>query len=133
MNKHDLKQYLRIKKELSAKIMVRKELRSVMDGLKAQQITDMPKSHSNRNALEEIVIRIDDIDMDIVSMYQQLEAALRSIESAVKTLQDPVERSIIELHYIVGLTWEKVAVEIGYSWTQTHEYHGKALEHLKSE
>jgi hypothetical protein len=32
--------------------------------------------------------------------------------------------------YLEGLTWEKVCVEMNYSWRQTHNIHARALDKL---
>jgi hypothetical protein len=38
---------------------------------------------------------------------------------------------LIRLYYIDGLTWEKVCVDINYSWRQTHRLHSEALKKIK--
>lgn len=133
MNKHELKQYTRLKRELYSKTQTLLELKSLLGNVKAQEISDMPKSHSTANQLELSVQRIIEMESDIAGLYDDATKAMQKISNAINTLQDPVERAVMELHYINGYTWEQVAVHVGYSWTQTHEYHGRALHHLKSE
>ena len=40
---------------------------------------------------------------------------------------------LMRYRYIDGLKWEEVAVRMNYSWTQTHDIHGKALKQLNKE
>lgn len=132
MNKHELKQYTRIKREVFAKSQTLLELRSVQTGIKAQELSDMPKGHSTANQLELSVERCIKLEEELAELYGALTESMQRIIKAINTLDDPIERAIMELHYINGYTWEQTAVHVGYSWTQTHEYHGRALKKLKS-
>ena len=60
----------------------------------------------------------------------ELTKALIEIERAIEHLE-PLERTIIRLYYVEGLTWEEVCVAIHYEWAQTHRIHAKALAKLK--
>ena len=60
----------------------------------------------------------------------ELRAGQLKVEKAIEPLR-PEERRLLRYRYIEGLTWEEVAVEMGYSWRQTHRIHAKALEHIK--
>lgn len=52
------------------------------------------------------------------------------IAARIKALEDDNEREVLWQRYIKGLSWEKVCVEIGYSWRQTHNIHSRALKHI---
>ena len=49
------------------------------------------------------------------------------IIQAVELLQDRRYRILLTCRYIRGMTWEKIAVEMHYSWKQIHRLHGAAL------
>jgi DNA-directed RNA polymerase specialized sigma24 family protein len=59
----------------------------------------------------------------------ELAAAQSRIEELIESLE-PVERKLFRHRYIEGLTWEEVCVAIGYSWRQTHNIHGAALDKI---
>jgi RNA polymerase sigma factor (sigma-70 family) len=63
---------------------------------------------------------------------RELTRQMAEIEQAIQVLE-PLERTIIRLHYFLGCTWEEVAVETGYTWRHVHRLHGKALEKLQGE
>lgn len=71
--------------------------------------------------------------MALLDRYQKqlekLAAAQNAIEDMIESLE-PTARRIMRFRYIDGLTWEAVCVAVGYSWSQTHEYHAKALDAL---
>lgn len=104
-----------------------------MYGPRAQRLDGMPRSGSGENYVTEE--RIDRKD-ELLALYKEKEAELDEklliIERAIEKLE-PRERRLVRLHYIDGLTWEQVAVEMTYSWRQVHRIHGEALEKLKEE
>lgn len=55
----------------------------------------------------------------------------KKIEQSIRNLGDEDEQEVLRLRYISGLSWEEVAVEIGYAWAQTHRIHSSALKNLK--
>ena len=133
MTKAQLKAYREIKKERDDIKRRREELEDVMYGPRSQRIDGMPRGGAGAgDVLEERIDRKD----ELLAMYQakeeELDDALFAIELAIEKL-DPTQRTLVRLHYIDGLTWEQVAVEIDYSWSQTHRIHSAALKRLKEE
>ena len=63
---------------------------------------------------------------------EELVAAQLEIESAIGTLEDPTERTILRLRYIDGLSWYKIMATINYSEQQTHRIYARALINLKN-
>lgn len=130
MNKHELKQYNRLKRELYSKTQTLLELKSLQASIKAQEISATPKTHSGVNQLEMSVQRVLELEAEVNRMYSEATETMKDIVHAINTLEDPVERAVMELHYINGYTWEQVAVHVGYTWRQVHRYHGSALQKL---
>lgn len=60
---------------------------------------------------------------------KELVQAQLDIEHAIETL-GPVERDLVRLRYLDGLSWHKVCAKINYEWTQTHRIHSNALNKL---
>ena len=55
----------------------------------------------------------------------------REIGAAIDTVPDARLQELLRLRYIEGMTWERVAVQIDYSYMQVCRLHGKALSQLK--
>lgn len=53
------------------------------------------------------------------------------IEAAIATVGDERLRLLLRYRYIDGLTFERIAVELNYSWRQICNLHGKALNEVK--
>lgn len=102
---------------------------------------------------ETFPITIDDIGLDGISYstcsdLEEFKAALSGqiellkserlekikiytdIEARIKAMGNEDEQTLLRLRYIIGLSWEEVAVAIGYSWRQTHRIHGDALRNF---
>lgn len=133
MTKEQLNTYKDIKKELADLQRRREELEAAMYGPRTQALDGMPRSGPGENYVQEE--RMDSKD-EVLAMYKakeaELQAALVTIERAIEKLE-PRERQLVRLHYIDGLTWEQVAVEMCYSWRQVHRIHSSALNKLKEE
>lgn len=133
MTKEQLKTYRDIKKEhdhLAQKII---QLKLEMYGPRSQRMDGMPRSGPGENyVLEERMDQKTELLQLLKEKAQELVEAMEVIEHAIEKLE-PRERHLVRLHYIDGLTWEQVAVEMGYSWRQVHRIHGDALAKLKEE
>ena len=53
------------------------------------------------------------------------------IREAINGLTSAAEMKVIKYRYIYGMTWELLAEKIGYSYTQVHRIHKKALKNIK--
>ena len=53
------------------------------------------------------------------------------IHRAIRTVEDPTLRLLLEYRYIHGLTWEQVAERMGYDQRWVYRLHGKALNCLE--
>lgn len=133
MTKEQLKAYRDLKRERDDLERRKKELEAVMYGPRSQRLDGMPRGGSGENYVQEE--RMDQKD-ELLALYEakeaELDAALVAIEKAIEKLA-PRERQLVRLHYIDGLAWEQVAVEMTYSWRQVHRIHSDALEKLKEE
>ena len=133
MTKEQLKAYKDIKREwvdISRRI---EELEAAMYGPRSQQLDGMPHGGAGSNDVREEQI---ERKAELLAMYRakeaELDAALVEIEKAIEKLT-PRERRLVRLHYVDGLTWEQVCVEMVYSWPQVHRIHAAALKSLREE
>lgn len=109
MTKEQLRYYQTIKKEHR---QIEQRLRNLERQPESDQATLKPLQECYTKKLEELVTA-------------QLE-----IEEAI-TVLDPVERELVRMRYIDGLSWYKIQTRINYSEKQTHRIHARALIKLK--
>lgn len=53
------------------------------------------------------------------------------IEGRIKAMTDENEQDVLRLRYLVELSWEEVAVKMGYGWRHVHKIHSSALKNFK--
>jgi DNA-directed RNA polymerase specialized sigma24 family protein len=51
-------------------------------------------------------------------------------EQAVKAVEDPVLREVLERRYFLYQKWEEIAEEMNYTTRRVHQLHGKALQKI---
>ena len=133
MTKEQLRTYIDIKRERDDLERRIKELELEKYGPRSQRLDGMPRGGSGENYVLEDQIDKGDALLDLYRAKKaELDAALVVIERAIEKLATR-ERRLVRLHYIDGLTWEQVAVDMTYSWSQVHRIHAKALQKLKEE
>jgi len=122
------------KRRLRAYRDMLEELEVIIYGPKGVTLSTTPSGGGNNlvSALENSVIRLSTLRDQYKQKVETIATELDEIEKAIAELQ-PRERQLLRLYYVEGLTWEQVAVVMGYSWRQVHRIHGDALRQLKKQ
>jgi len=84
--------------------------------------------------------KCSDLSDYIVLMDRQIEALKRErldkmriytdIENRIKTMDDETEKEILRLKYLVGKSFDQIAVYLGYSYRHVTRIHGNALRNF---
>lgn len=53
------------------------------------------------------------------------------IIQATEKLEDANQRTLLVERYVNGKTWERICVDMKYSWKQVHRIHGAALQAIE--
>lgn len=131
MTKARLKHYRNNKKEMEQLKARLVELETALYYPKIPHLTDMPGGGKPEgNAQEDLAIHHIELQALYNTKLAELQAEQLEIEKAIEGLPQ-TERMLMRYRYLDGLKWEEVCVKMGYSWTQTHEHHGRALQKLK--
>ena len=93
---------------------------------------DKVKSESS-GGIEVSIEKIIGLEMEIAKEIESLNIVRVKIEKAISSINDYGLESILRLHYINGMSWEKVAVKMNYSYRHTTRLHGIALQKLNIE
>jgi DNA-directed RNA polymerase specialized sigma subunit len=84
-----------------------------------------------RSKVETALVRIDELERLVNANIDDLVSAKQEIHDAIKRVDKPEERMLLQLRYLNGKKWEEIAVEMNYSWQHTHKIHAKALDKIK--
>lgn len=91
--------------------------------------SDMPHSpNRNTSRMEETVVKIIDLESEIDRDIDTLVDLKREIQAVINNVEDEKYRILLELRYINQMSWEEIAVHLGYDLRYTHKIHGRALQ-----
>lgn len=93
-------------------------------------ISGMPHGGGESDKLTDGVGKLVELDKEIDARVDGLVELRREIEGKISALDSDMQRRLLKLRYIDGMTWERVAVEMGYERRQICRIHGYALMSL---
>ena len=80
--------------------------------------------------MEDVIVKMLDLESDINASIDALVDVKREIMEAVQYLPATEHRTLLELRYICGKTWEDIAATMFYSVRNIHTLHSVALREL---
>lgn len=96
----------------------------------AQRNDGMPHG-SGGGDLSEYAAQVNEIEQDILSKRYRLIEVFDTVRRAIDRCSYEDDRLLLTYRYIRLMTWERIAVKMGYSWRQIIRLHGRALENFK--
>ena len=133
MTRDELKKQLLSYRDLKAEhqqiAMELEKVEAFMTGPKGTKWDGLPRSGGPGDPILSVVSHHLALKERYQAKLAELAAAQAHIEELIDSLE-PMERKLFRHRYIEGLTWEEVCVAIGYSWRQTHNIHGAALDKI---
>ena len=132
MTKEELKGYIETKREMEIIEEKLEFLHTSKGGVKSMVITDMPKgSNSNNDRLLELMAEIEELENIYNMKWLKSLKQLNKIENTIYFLEDATDRNIMRMRYIKNYTWERIRVELNYSWNGIHKRHRKILDKIR--
>ena len=92
-------------------------------------LTGMPRNPSDSTSrMADAVCKIVDLQNDINRDIDKLVDLKKEIMGVIKAVVNPEHQTLLEKRYLCFLSWEKIAVDMGYDLRYTHKLHIRALE-----
>jgi DNA-directed RNA polymerase specialized sigma subunit len=126
-----LKRYINLDREIERKLEEVGRLRSKLTRIMPIYSTEPKGGGSIRGKTENIIAKIVDLEKEIDADIDRLVAIRDGIKTIIEAVEDDRERLLLQYRYLDGKTFEKIAVEMNYSWRQIHRLHSRALTNLK--
>lgn len=127
--KHVLKSVWWTQKRLQADLDYLTYLRSIADGVRGieydRQIVHGGAEH---NALEDSVELIIKYEDKIKADTERWTAALHRVMRIIDAVKDQRYQVLLIHRYRDLWTWERIAIDMKYSWQHIHRLHGRALK-----
>lgn len=91
-------------------------------------ISGMPRNPSPAaSTMADVVTKIIDLENEINSDIDSLVELKRKIVKAIKEVERPEYQTLLEKRYLCFLTWEQIAVDMGYTIDNIYKLHKKAI------
>lgn len=125
------KQYMnrvrKIDREIEALLHLSESTRESLESITQNYEADGAQSTKNPHKYDRLV-ELDDLINQKINEQIALKA---EILKTILKLNDRRHRLVLIEYYLNCKTWEQVAVDIHYSWRQTMNLHGNALQEIQ--
>lgn len=133
MNNEEKKQYLRRYQEAKKRA---KRIQEEIDALRSRETSpvglgDGLPHGSGTSDLSGYAARLDELLRELEAEKEMQMIVYREIRQQIGTVSDATEQEILSRRYLLGQSWEKIAVEMKYSYRHVTKLHGYALNHFE--
>lgn len=133
MNNEEKKQYLRRYQEAKKRA---KMIQEEIDELRSSKTSpvglgDGLPHGSGTSDLSGYAARWDELVRELEAEKEMQMVTYREIRQQISMVPDPTEQEILSRRYLLWQGWEKIAVEMGYSYRNITRLHGYALQHFE--
>ena len=91
-------------------------------------LTGMPRNPNRATStMADAVAKIIDLQAEINRDIDTLVDLKREIVSVIKSIDNLEYQTLLEKRYLCFLTWEQIAVDMGYDLRYLHKLHNRAL------
>lgn len=90
----------------------------------------MPHAH-NATDLSGYAALLDAEERKYLKMRYKCVRLCKEITDRIERLEYDNEKDILLYRYVRRMSWEQIAVKMGYSWQWVHKIHARALQNFK--
>ena len=84
----------------------------------------------DNHRLEKILTSIADLESEIDEDIDKLVSIKKEIKSVIGEVKSVKFRTLLEMRYLSQMTWEQIAVKLGYDSRYIRKMHGWALQKI---
>lgn len=114
---------IRAKKETAAALY---ELATSVPGIDTTTLKVQTSSRSENEIINKYIDLERELKKDIAAVLEKKEVVYKKLQ-----VLDGLEKDIMQLRYIGGLSWDEIADKVNISSRHVYRIHDKALEQLK--
>ena len=124
--KQYLRRYLEAKHRAAILQMQIEQLREDTSSVSVN-LDGMPHSNSHSD-LSGYAAKLDMLLRKLEAEQEEQMFLYQEIKNSVDRVENAVDREILTRRYLLGQTWEKIAVEMNYEYRYLLRLHGRSLE-----
>lgn len=125
-----LKRYQQIDMEINQLLLEKSEIFALGTKI-TPTYSNMPKGTGTSDKVQSTIEKLEAQENKINQKVDLLYKVKEDIEKALYTVKDDTLRVLLRYRYINGLTWEKIAVNMHYTYQWVCKLHGEALRNLR--
>lgn len=132
MNNEEKKQYLRRYQTAKRRVGLIQEEIEELRSSKTSPVglgDGMPRG-SGTSDLSGYAARLDELLRELEAEKELQMVTYREIRQQIGMVPDAIEQEILSRRYLIGQSWEKIAVEMKYSYRHVTKLHGHALNNF---
>lgn len=112
------------------------QLAQQIDELRSQRMNPsiqndgMPQGNAHSD-LSSYVARLDALVSQLEHERELAVKQYKEIHDQIHKMQDGAEKEVLERRYLMGETWEQIAVQMNYTYRHVIRLHGTALQNFR--
>lgn len=132
MNNEEKKQYLRRYQAAKCRVgLIQEEIEELRSSKTSPiGLGDGLPHGSGTSDLSGYAARLDELLRELEAEKEMQMVTYHEIWNQVKKIPNATEQEVLTRRYLIGQSWEKIAVEMHYSYRQIIRIHGAALQHF---
>lgn len=133
MNNEEKKQYLRRYQIAKRRVgLIQEEIEELRSSKTSPVgLGDGMPYGSGTSDLSGYAARLDELLRELEVEKEMQMVTYREIRQQIEMVPDAIEQEILSRRYLIGQSWEKIAVEMKYSYRHVTKLHGHALNHFE--
>ena len=116
---------------INSKLEQLEELKSLATKVSTSDYSESRPIGTYTDRVGRVTARIIDLENEINDEIDKLVSVKLKISEILSVISNKTQRTILERHYILNESWEKVADKIGYSARHVTRLHNAAIEMLE--
>ncbi len=84
----------------------------------------------NPQQMQDVIAKMVDLENELNGDIDALVELKRAIMCVIKGVKNKEHQTLLEMRYLSFMTWERIAVDLGYSIQHIHRLHKQALEKI---
>lgn len=133
MNNEEKKQYLRRYQTAKRRVgLIQEEIEELRSSKTSPVgLGDGMPHGSGTSDLSGYAARLDELLRELEAEKELQMVTYQEIRQKIGIVSDAIEQEILSRRYLIGQSWEKIAVEMKYSYRHVTKLHGYALNHFE--
>lgn len=133
MTKDEVRKYLlryRLEKKRIRRLAEQiEELRTRKAYPGSPSLDAMPHA-SDPSDLSDYAARLDELERALGAEQVAADRAALEVIETINRLEDETEKDVLTLYYVRGYRWERVCIDLGYSWQHVFRIRSRAFRNL---